>query len=117
MSSLGAIIGGYTQNNLCDEIDPWLDILEHFNAGVTDDEVWQIAREYKQFPLIENIFQSLVINRLEGVFLEQVGCDWEDVIFESDVNSFCTSFSINGTLIMKESDFYDKIEEVKALLH
>lgn len=118
MSSYHSILGGYTSNNLCDQIDPWLDILDHFNSAVTEDEIWQVARESERFPLIENIIQSLVINRLESVFIEQAGCEWDDVEFESYVNCLDTHFSINGTPIMEEQDFYDQIEAIQsAVLH
>ncbi|MGR3808167.1 hypothetical protein [Pasteurella testudinis] len=117
MSSLHSIIGGYTQNNLCNAIDSWMDILDHFDSSVTEDEIWQAVRQCEHFPIIENIIQSLIIGRLENVFIEQADCDWEDVKFESHVNAFDTAFSIDDAPIMEKNDFDNKLEEVKARLH
>ncbi|MDP8189088.1 hypothetical protein QJU87_04310 [Pasteurella skyensis] len=117
MSSLNSIIGGYTQNNLCSQLDEWVSILEHYNDEVTDDEVWEIARNHKSFPLFENIYQYCVIEHLKAIFIKQTGCNWNDVKFYSYINCFDTHFSIDGEPILEEDDFYLKIKEVQNLLN
>lgn len=117
MSSLDSIIGGFNQNNLCSHLDDWVSILEHYNYEVTEDEVWEIARCYETFPLIENIYQICVINHLETIFIEQVGCDRDDVKFDSYVNCCDTHFSIDEEVIYNADDFSRKVIEAKAQLY
>lgn len=60
-------MGGVSEN-----LADWEDILFHFDASVEDDEVWEVARGCEKIPHLGNIYQSLVIGRLENLFLEHL---------------------------------------------
>jgi hypothetical protein len=39
-------------------------IADFLNIDVEDQEVWEIARESQEIPLFENIYQSILLNRI-----------------------------------------------------
>lgn len=59
----------YNENNLRSDIE---DIENLYRDDITDDEVWEIAREFKEVPIIENIYQDLLFYRLKDQIIEDI---------------------------------------------
>ncbi|MFZ7277679.1 hypothetical protein ACLS0F_10445 [Avibacterium endocarditidis] len=97
----------------------WEGILYHFNATIEDSEVWKIARGCEEIPHLGNIYQSLVIGRLESLFFEQLGLEEgdEQVNVFTFVNGFDTHFCIDGEAINTLDAFMAKVEEIKSTLY
>ncbi|HDX0975828.1 hypothetical protein ACVND7_06715 [Avibacterium paragallinarum] len=97
----------------------WESILYHFNATIEDSEVWKIARGCEEIPHLGNIYQSLVIGRLESLFFEQLGLEEgdEQVNVFTFVNGFDTHFCIDGEAINTLDEFMTKVKEIKSTLH
>lgn len=107
-------MGGVSQN-----LADWEDILFHFDASVDDEEVWDIARGYEKIPHLGNIYQSLVIGRLESLFFEHIGLEEGDerIKIFTFINDFDTHFCINGDPINTLDEFMAKVEEIKSTLY
>ena len=67
-----------------------------------EDEIWEIARQYEQAPIIGNIYNSLVFSYLNGALMGT----FEALNLKIDyyINSICSSFDINGKEITCEDD-------------
>ncbi|MCW9718562.1 hypothetical protein [Avibacterium sp. 21-599] len=107
-------MGGVSEN-----LADWEEILFHFDASVEDEEVWEIARGCKEIPHLGNIYQSLVIGRLECLFFEQLDLaeDDERIDVFTFVNDFDSHFCINGEAINTLDEFMAKVDEIKSTLH
>lgn len=97
----------------------WEDILFHFDSDIEDQEVWEIARQCKDIPHLGNIYQSLVINRLESLFWEQIGLDYQSdqITLFTFVNNFDSHFCINDQAVNTLDDFIAKVDEIKSTIH
>ncbi|MDY4593647.1 MAG: hypothetical protein SO424_01060 [[Pasteurella] aerogenes] len=107
-------MGGVSEN-----LADWEDILFHFDASIEDDEVWEVARGCEKIPHLGNIYQSLVIGRLENLFLEHIGLEEGDERIEvfTFVNDLDSHFCIDGEAINTLDAFMAKVEEIKSTLH
>ncbi|MFZ7240875.1 hypothetical protein ACLSYN_07380 [Avibacterium avium] len=107
-------MGGVSEN-----LAGWEDILFHFDASIEDDEVWEIARGCKEIPHLGNIYQSLVIGRLESLFFDHIGLEEgnERVKVFTFVNDFDSHFCIDGEAINTLDEFMAKVEEIKSTLY
>lgn len=59
----------YNENDLCSNIE---NIEKLYRDYITDDEVWEIAREFEQIPIMENIYQNLLFDRLQAQIIEDI---------------------------------------------
>ncbi|QEH09310.1 hypothetical protein FWK45_02420 [Histophilus somni] len=109
----------YYDNNVSQNLADWEDILYHFNATIEDSEVWEVARSFKEIPHFGNIYQSLVIGRLESLFFEHIGLEESDERIKvfTFVNGLDSHFCINGEAINTLDEFMAKVEEIKSTLH
>lgn len=73
------------------------EILEKEGLSVSEEEVWEVAREYTYPPLFQNIYMELCFMRLESL------CESHNLICDYQVNCLASSFSIE--------DFYNRIRE------
>ena len=64
--------------NCSHKCEEWEKILDHYNDYVSDDEVWEYARESKDLPVLGNVYQSLVLNGVLNHFYEETGLIEED---------------------------------------
>lgn len=107
-------LGGVSQN-----LANWEDILDHFDATVEDEEVWAIARNSESIPHLGNIYQHLVISRLENLFWEQVEQPEtnENIHIFTFINDFDSHFCVNDQAINTLDEFMAKVEEIKSTFH
>ena len=66
----------------------WESILNAFNCNITEDEVWEVARQYNDVPH-----------------------------FSYDINAISTHFYIEGDFICSKSDFLNKVDSIKTMYH
>ena len=92
----------------------WEKILEHYNDYVSDDEIWEYARESKDLPVLGNVYQSLVLNRVLNHFYEETGKNEEDLKIFEFVNSIDTHLVINDFDICTAQDYWDCVKENKV---
>lgn len=97
--------------NCSPKCEAWEKILEHYSDWVNDDEVWEIARECKELPVLGNIYQSLVLNRVLSHFCEETGRTEEDLKLFFWVNSIDTHLVINDWDICFVEDYWSCIEK------
>ncbi|MFU2077967.1 hypothetical protein [Avibacterium endocarditidis] len=78
-----------------------------------------MARGCKEIPHLGNIYQSLVIGRLESLFFEQISLEEGDerVKVFTFVNGFDSHFCIDGEAINTLNAFMAKVEEIKSTLY
>lgn len=53
----------------------WESILNAFNCNITEDEVWEAARQYNDVPHFGNIYQELILEALKQLFWRLVELD------------------------------------------
>lgn len=80
----------YHEYNLAPNIIELEKIGSFINVEITDDQVWEQAREFENIPVFENIYQSILLEQISD-YLSQQG-------FENQVwiNARDTSISINS---------------------
>ena len=81
------------------------EILEKEGLSVSEEEVWEVAREYTYPPLFQNIYMELCFMRLESL------CESHNLICDYQVNCLASGFSIEGEEFYSTDDFYEKIRE------
>ncbi|MGC7559829.1 hypothetical protein [Pasteurella sp. PK-2025] len=96
----------------------WEVILNAFNCNISEDEVWEIARQYSDIPHFGNIYQNLVLNRLKLLFWQLIELEEGeiDININYDINARSSYFYIEGDCIYNESDFLNKVDSIKAML-
>lgn len=99
-------------NSVNSALTEWENILWQFDRCVEDEEIREIARESKEIPHFGNLYQNLIISRLESLFFELTGLDEGGTIFTS-INGYDSHFCINGEAINNEHSFLTKVEEMK----
>ncbi|TLE15949.1 hypothetical protein LS72_005160 [Helicobacter apodemus] len=92
-------------NDMPDFIADMENILKRENLSVTEEEVWEIARESPCVPLFQNIYIELVFMHLESL------CESHNLSCEYQVNCLASSFSIEDEEFYTEDDYYDKIRK------
>ncbi|WP_143226150.1 hypothetical protein [Actinobacillus seminis] len=104
---------------MSEDLAGWEEILFHFNVSVEDNEVWAVARCCEEIPHLGNIYQSLVLDRLESLFFEQLDLDEDDehIDVSTFVNDLDSHFCIDGDAITTLDEFMAKVEEIKSILH
>lgn len=96
----------------CEE---WEKILDHYNESVSDDEVWEIARQFEDLPIFGNIYQRLVLNRVLFHFCEETGQDEADLDLFYFINSSDTHLAINGTDICTIDDYWHCVKRNRVI--
>ncbi|GJI56946.1 hypothetical protein HEMROJRC1_20580 [Rodentibacter sp. JRC1] len=91
----------------------WEEILDYYNEWVSDDEVWEIARESKKLPVLGNVYQNLLLSRVLAHFCEETRLDEDDLRIFYFVNSIDTHLIINDWDICTVQDYWDCIKENK----
>ncbi|MGX2956086.1 hypothetical protein [Ursidibacter arcticus] len=97
--------------NCSRKCEAWEDILSHYNDWVADDEVWEIARQSEKPPILGNIYQRLVLDRILSHFCEETGKDESDLTLFYYVNSIDTHLVINEWDICTEEDYWGCVEK------
>ena len=84
-------------NYLPEQYDVWEAILKRTKYDVDDQDVWDIAREYKEIPHMDNILLELTFSRLESsiqeLFRQEV---FEQLEYDNDITKEQ----------LKENEFY-----------
>lgn len=84
-------------NYIPEQYDVWEAILKRTKDDVDDQDVWDIAREYKEIPHMDNILLELTFSRLEGsiqeLFRQEV---FEQLEYDNDITKEQ----------LKENEFY-----------
>lgn len=109
-------IPSFYMNSVSSALTGWENILWKFDRCVEDEEIWTIARGSDDIPHFGNLYQRLVINRLESLFFELTGRDESDesVTVFTFINGYDSHFCINGDAIDDERSFLAKVEEMKV---
>lgn len=97
--------------NCSHKCEEWEDILDYYHDWVDDDEVWEIARHSETLPVLGNVYQSLVLNRILSHFCEETGQREEDLKLFFFVNSIDTHLVINDWDICSADDYWGCVEQ------
>lgn len=100
-------------DNCSSVIEEWEKILDRYDDCPSEDDVWEIARESKKLPILGNIYQDLILNRIISHFCEETGLDYDDLDVFIFVNSVDTHLSINGKYIYSVQDYLGCIKLYK----
>ncbi|KGQ65502.1 hypothetical protein IO43_02465 [Gallibacterium anatis 7990] len=100
-------------DNCSSIIEEWETILNHYDDCPSEGDIWEIARESKKLPILGNIYQDLILNRIISHFCEETGLDYDDLDVFIFVNSVDTHLSINGKYIYSVQDYLDCIKLYK----
>ncbi|MGX2956914.1 hypothetical protein ACWIYZ_07460 [Ursidibacter arcticus] len=111
MSSLYRLIDN--SNSVTYKLPEWESILEKYHREVSENDVWEIARDYKEFPMLENIYQMLVLHNLEDIFFNETGLDYECINIFTWVNGIDTHLVIDGDDIATYQEFIDVLGKYK----
>ena len=97
----------------------WESILNAFNCNITEDEVWEVARQYNDVPHFGNLYQELILEALKQLFWRLVELDEGeiDINISYDINAISTHFYIEGDFICSKSDFLNKVDSIKTMYH
>ncbi|HHF3391692.1 TPA: hypothetical protein ACPO1V_001744 [Haemophilus influenzae] len=101
--------------NCSSKCEAWEEILDHYNDNVSDDEVWEIARESKELPIFGNVYQYLVLSRVLTHFCEETGLEEDQFKLFFYINSIDTHLVINDWDIASVKDFWGCIEKNKTI--
>ncbi|MFW9273221.1 hypothetical protein, partial [Glaesserella parasuis] len=102
-----------TSNSVTHKLPEWESILEKYHREVTENEVWDIAKESKEFPMLENIYQMLVVHNLEMLFFDETGLNEEDIKIFTWINGIDTHLVIDGDDITTYQEFIDALDKYK----
>lgn len=103
------------ESNFSKKVGEWEKILAYYNDYVDDDEVWAIARESKQIPILANIYQAILLNKIQCHFCEDLGS--EDVEFWTFINSIDTHLHINKMDILTFNNYKEALKRAKKNLN
>ena len=80
----------------------FLAILKHYRLpGISDEEVWYVARKETEIPVFENILLDLTLEKITSYLTNK----YPGIEVETDVNCADSSLSVN----------YQKIDSLKEL--
>jgi hypothetical protein len=87
----------------------WAEILDWLKLDfVSADDVWEIAREWKNPPHLGNIYTDITLSRIQSWCEDRgIDCDYH-------INAICSSFHIDGYLICSLDDFINHIPQKVA---
>lgn len=103
--------------NCSHKCEVWEEILEHYGDWVSDDEIWEFARESETLPVLGNVYQRLVLDRVLNHFCEETGLDEDDLQLFSYVNSIDTHLVINDWDICTVEDYWGCIQKYRITKH
>lgn len=84
-------------NYIPEQYDVWEAILKRTKDDVDDQDVWDIAREYKEIPHMDNILLELTFSRLESSIQESFRQEvFEQLEYDNDITKEQ----------LKENEFY-----------
>lgn len=99
--------------NCSPKCEEWEEILIQYKDSVEDDEIWEIARESKELPILGNIYQSLVLDRIISHFCDETDVEGDDLDIFLFINSIDTHLVINGWDICTVEDYWNCIDTFK----
>ncbi|WP_077477566.1 MULTISPECIES: hypothetical protein [Rodentibacter] len=108
-------IPSFYMNAISPALTGWENVLYQYDCCVEDEEIWALVRGSEVIPHFGNLYQSLVLNRLESLFFELTGLEEDDVNIFIFINGFDTHFCINGIAVNDESRFQDTVKMFKKL--
>ena len=90
------------------KFEPFLEILEYLGGQEPDnEEIWDIAREYQEMPIFENIFYSVVLSQIESLLLDQYGDNLKTNYY---INARDTHLHINDEAIEELDDLKNALK-------
>lgn len=103
--------------NCSHKCEAWEEILDHYSDWVNDDEVWAFARESETLPILGNVYQRLVLDRVLSHFCQETGLSEDDLELFSYVNSIDTHLVINDWDICTVDDYWECIKKYRITKH
>lgn len=101
--------------NCSPKCEAWEDILDHYGEWISDDEVWEYARHSEECPILGNVYQHLLLNRVLSHFCEETGCDEGELDLFVFINSIDTHLMINNWDICSIEDYWGCVEQQRAI--
>lgn len=105
-------MNGYTyfyEYDMSSNWKDWAEILDWLNLdSVSADDVWEVAREWKEPPHLGNIYMSITLSRI------QWWCEEREIDCDYDINAICSSLYIDGDLICSLDDFKNHLPQQVA---
>jgi hypothetical protein len=90
-----------------DKFYKWETILNKLGEeSPSDQEVWEIAREYKEIPIFENILLELTANRLQQKLEEM----YPDAEYDYYINAMDSYFYVNEDEVYSLEDIEEAIK-------
>lgn len=102
--------------NCSHKCEAWEMILAHYRDEVDDDEIWAIARESETLPILGNIYQNLVLDRVLTHFCDETGRSEDELKLFYWVNSIDTHLVINDWDICSLDDYWGCVEKNRVTL-
>lgn len=98
--------------NCSPKCESWEEILYHYRDDVSDEDIWEYARESKELPVLANVYQNLVLDRVIAHFCDEANVNVEDLDIFVFVNSIDTHLVINDWDIGRVDDYWQCIAQV-----
>ena len=110
-------------DNVSDDLDEWVAALEFFDNEAIDgieEDVWQQARESQVMPVMSNVIQDVVLNKLSKAICDHiieesdgnVTQEKADASINYSVNGASTRFYIDGKAVAEEDEMKEAIQAV-----
>lgn len=94
----------------------WENILwYHYSEEISDDELWEFARESKEVPILGNVYQYLLLSRVLYHFCEETGLNEDELELVFHVNSIDTHLVINDWDICSVDDYWQCVEQNRVI--
>lgn len=96
-------------------VDNYFPILNKLNVQLPEDEeVWSICRKHEQIPNFDNIYISIVFDKLEQAIYQEIinkEIKTGEVIVDKWVNARDSKFYVNGNIVLTYEELMEAINE------
>lgn len=97
----------YNSINLI-KYDGYRSILEFLHLDIpTDQQVWEVARQHEEIPLLENILLDLVLSEIH----DHLTYHFSDLEISYYINAADTHLHVNGEMVMNYEDLKEQLIE------
>lgn len=103
-------------NNLAESFNAWVAIYEYLSGDYInnlDDVVWQVARQYEEMPILENIYQKQLLYEIEWLIRDK----YDNIGVETYINACCSSLSLIDIDGNYYGNFYCLNDFIQAVLN